>query len=243
MIRGLYTAASGALSTLQAGEVLVNNIANLSTPGFKKDTPLQESFSKILNRKIAQQEEINKIKNTFTDFSEGKLTFTENKFDFALEGEGFFVISTPQGTAYTRAGNFTLDKTGMLTTMEGFPVIGERGIITIPRKSRDEVKFTTKGKVIVGERVINTILVESFSNPSLLRKIGNNLFQPSGRAAIRKVKEISLKQGYLEISNVDPLKEMVNLITNFRTYEVNQRIIQLQDSTLEKACNEIGRIR
>ncbi len=243
MIRGLYTAASGALSTLQAVEVLVNNIANLSTPGFKRDIPLQESFSKILNRKIAQQEEINKIRNTFTDFSEGKLTFTENKFDFALEGEGFFVISTPQGTAYTRAGNFTLDKTGMLTTLEGFPVMGERGIITIPRKSRNEVKFTTRGEVMVDGRVINNILVESFSNPSLFQKIGNNLFQPSMRTAINKVKEISLKQGYLEISNVDPLKEMVNLISNFRTYEINQRIIQLQDSTLEKACNEIGRIR
>jgi len=243
MIRGLYTAASGALSTLQAVDVVVNNIANLSTPGFKKDIPLQESFSKILNRKIARQEEINKIRNTFTDFSEGKLISTKDKFDFAIEGDGFFVISTPQGIAYTRAGNFTLDKTGMLTTLEGFPVMGERGIITIPRKSKNQVKITSKGKVIVEGRVINTILIESFSNLSSLQKIGNNLFQPSGRTAINRVKEISLKQEYLEISNVDPLQEMVNLITNFRTYEINQKVIQFQDDTLEKVCNEIGRIR
>ena len=131
----------------------------------------------------------------------------------------------------------------MLTTLEGFPVMGERGIITVPRKSKNQVKITTKGKVIVEGRVINTILIESFSNPSSLQKIGNNLFQPSGRTAINKVKEISLKQEYLEISNVDPLQEMVNLITNFRAYEINQKVIQFQDDTLEKVCNEIGRIR
>jgi len=243
MIRGLYSAASGALATAQAQETITNNLANIATTGFKRDIPLYGSFSRILQRKINQSEEGVKIRDVFIDFSQGRLVHTGNVFDLALEGEGFFVISTPEGISYTRAGNFTLDKQGKLVTLNGFPVMGENSPIVIPGGGRQEVEFTPEGEVIVNGEIINHIRIDLFPDTRFLCKVGGSLFRPYRGARASEARKTYVRQGYLELSNVEPLKEMINLISNFRVYEINQRILQLQDSTLDKACNQIGRIK
>ena len=243
MIRGLYSAASGVLTALQAQEIIANNLANIPTTGFKRDVPLYESFSRILQRKINQDEGEVRLRDAFIDFSQGRLIHTGNIFDLALEGEGFFVISTPEGISYTRAGNFTLDKEGRLSTLNGFPVMGENGSIVIPREGAQGVEFTPEGEVIVNGKVVNRVRIDLFSDTRLLYKVGNSLFRPYRGARAREAKKTYIRQGYLELSNAEPIKEMISLISNFRAYEVNQRIIQLQDSTLDKVCNQIGRIK
>ena len=243
MIRGLYSSASGAVSAVQAQQVIVNNLANIATTAFKRDIPLYESFSRILEKKMSQEEQGVRLRESFPDFSQGRFVHTGNTFDLALEGEGFFVISTPQGIAYTRAGNFTLDSEGKLVTPNGFPVMGEDGPIIIPGKKAQDVKFTPEGEVRVNGEIINRIRIDFLPEPSLLYKVGNSLFKPYKGARVAEAKKTYLRQGYLELSNVEPIKEMVELISNFRLYEVNQRVLQLQDDTLDKTCNQVGRIK
>jgi len=241
MIRGLYSAASGMLSTIHAQEIITNNIANVNTPGFKRDIPVYESFSNILQRQINRDTRQTRVQSTFIDLSEGKLTFTGNTFDFALEGKGFFALSTPQGIAYTRSGNFSLDRQGRLVTPEGFILLGENGPITISVNNISKLKFNEKGEVIIDGKVVDQIRVDVVRRSSLYKE-GENLFRISQPVGVNRANNISVKVGYLETSNVDIISEMVSLINNFRMYEANQRLIQLQDSTLDKACNETGRI-
>lgn len=244
MIRGLYSASSGALATAQAQEIITNNLANITTTGFKRDIPLYESFSRILQRKVNQGEEHVRIRNVFTDFSGGRIVHTGNVFDLALEGEGFFVVSTPQGIAYTRAGNFKLDRGGRLITFDGFPVMGGNdSFIIIPGERVQGVELTPEGEVRVDGETINRLRIDLFPDTRFLYKVGGSLFRPYRGARASEAKETYVRQGYLELSNVEPIKEMITLISNFRAYEINQRIVQLQDSTLDKVCNQIGRIK
>jgi len=178
---------------------------------------------------------------TFVDLTQGQLISTENNLNFALEGEGFFALLTPQGVAYTRDGNFSLDNKGKLVNADGFYLLGEKGPISIPSDGIvNDLKFNKKGEMIVNGKVINQIRID---NPSLLSKQGNNLFKAYNSTKIKKTKETFIKEGYLEASNVNIIEEMVNLIENFRLYEANQKVIQSEDNTLNKICNEIGSIK
>jgi len=243
MLRGLYSAASGMLATISAQEVITNNLANVNTPGFKRDIPVYESFSNILWRKINQDTSQIRIQNTVIDLRQGKLTFTDNVFDFALEGEGFFVLSTPQGIAYTRAGSFSLDEEGQLVNSDGYALLGEAGPIVIPEEKITGLEFSERGEVIVDGRVIDQIRVDEVTDPYLLGKEGDNLLRSFAPTASISATAVRVKQGYLETSNVEIIPEMVNLIDNLRTYEANQKMIQLQDDILKKLCNELGATR
>lgn len=243
MLRGLYSAASGMLATISAQEVITNNLANVNTPGFKRDIPVCESFSNILWRKINQDTSQIRMQNTVIDLRQGKLTFTDNVFDFALEGEGFFVLSTPQGIAYTRAGSFSLDEDGHLVNSDGYALLGEAEPIVIPDEKITGLEFSGRGEVIVDGRVIDRIRVDEVTDPYLLGKEGGNLFRSFAPPASISATAVQIKQGYLETSNVEIIPEMVNLIDNLRTYEANQKLIQLQDDTLKKLCNELEATR
>jgi len=243
MLRGLYSAASGMLATISGQEVITNNLANVNTPGFKRDIPVYESFSNILGRKINQDTSQIRMQNTVIDLRQGKLTFTDNVFDFALEGEGFFVLSTPQGIAYTRAGSFSLDEEGQLVNSDGYALLGEAGPIVIPDEKITRLEFSGRGEVIIDGKVIDQIRVDEVTDPYLLGKEGKNLFRSFAPTASISATAVRIKQGYLETSNVEIIPEMVNLIDNLRTYEANQKMIQLQDDILKKLCNELGATR
>ena len=241
MLRGLYSAASGMLSAIYAQEIITNNLANSETVGFKRDIPVYKSFSTLLQREMKRDTRQTKMEATFTDLTQGQLIPTGNNLNFALGGKGFFALLTLQGVAYTRDGNFSLNNKGRLVNSEGFPLLGEKGPISIPSNgSVKNLKFNKKGEVIVEGKAIGQIRVD---NPSSLYKQGNNLFKAYNSAKTEKAKEIFIKKGYLESSNVNIIEEMVNLIENFRLYEANQKVIQSEDSTLNKICNEIGLIR
>lgn len=122
MTRGLYSAASGMPATISAPEVMTNNLANVNTPGFKRDIPVYESFSNILGKKINQDTHQIRMQNTVVDPRQRKLT--DNVFNFTLEGEGFFVLSTSQGLAYTRDDRFYLDTKGRLVNSDGYTLLG-----------------------------------------------------------------------------------------------------------------------
>ncbi len=265
MISGLYTAASGLIAQEQQQEVTSNNLANVNTKGFKKDTALYVPFPTVFLHRINDdkvkipggvtdtmspigymgrgvQLRYDGIKPNLTE--EGSYIQTDNKLDLSVKGNGMFVIMTPNGVRYTRDGNFTLDSDGVLVTQSGNPVMGHSGQIVM--NSHDNINIDEGGRVFDGKEEIDTLRVGIFTKDENLRKEGDNLFYKLDGGMLPEddyVEEVFIKQGYLEGSNVNVVKEMVGMITGYRAYEASQKAIAAQDQTLSKAVNDVGDIR
>lgn len=174
-----------------------------------------------------------------TNFTQGNLIETGNSLDFALKGEGFFKIHTNQGIMYTRDGSFTLNDNGELITTEGHFVLGQYGSIIA---DGNDFTINENGEIIRDGEVVDRLDIVQVINNEHLRKQGNNLYAiEEGIEPEEILFEGQVLQGYLENSNVDTIKEMVNMISLLRSYEASQKIIKSQDELLEKAANEIGR--
>lgn len=240
MIRGLYVAAEGMLARQKAQDVIASNLANANTTGFKADQPV---FETTLERTLAVIDGRNHtrigplssgavLSTTYTDPSPGAIQDTGNPFDLAIEGEGFFVIQTPNGNRYTRNGAFGLNSEGMLVTRDGRPVLGTRGIIKIPSKS--EVSIVGDGQVSVNGAVIDRVLIVS----------GSLTKEPSGWfvGEAKPLSEPKIRSGALESSNVNIVREMVAMIEWMKVYEAHQKVIHAQDEALGRAVNEMARL-
>ncbi len=257
MIRGLYTSGYGMLTLNKKMDTVSNNMANVNTNGFKRDTVVFEEFSDVLAKRffdgsdnVARPVNIgtmtlyNDIAEVHTDFSQGALENTGLSTDIAINGDdgAFFSIAVAQGNEYreyyTRDGSFKLDSQGRLVTKDGDFAMGENGIITL-----DESDFvvSNRGEVIQNGETVDYLQIRKFENPESLRKYGFNLLTITAQTQ-QGVFEGTFEQGFVERSNVDSIKEMVDMITVLRAYESNQKAIQYQDSTLDKAVNEVGRI-
>ena len=243
MNSGIYGAISGNMAMMKQLDVLANNLANVNTPGFKKDTI---SFQAILANSSLQGTEGSVdspmlIKESYSiDYSAGQVKVTDNTFDIALDGEGFFAINTPQGKAYTRQGNFKLDANSRLVTVDGYEVLGNGAPIVINGGS---VSFDAKGKILVEGQETGTVDVVDFPKPYDLRKIGSALFMPNDvNATPQPAKDTVVRQGYLEGSNVNTLEEMVRMIETTRSSETCQKMIQNYDQMTAKAVNELGKV-
>lgn len=174
------------------------------------------------------------------DYTSGITSETGNKLDLALQGDGFFKVQTPNGVAYTRDGSFTLDANGQLVTKEGYAVLGQNGPIVLGQNS---FMVNENGDIIVEGQVENSLDIVNIDNKEYLRKQGNNLYTVLENIQPEETPFTGhLLQGYLETSNVNTIKEMVNMITAQRSYESNQKVIHAQDQLLEKVVNELGRL-
>lgn len=175
-----------------------------------------------------------------TNFEQGQLKPTENSFDLALRGKGFFCIETPEGERYTRSGDFTKDSEGYLVTKEGYRVLGELGYIQL---SGSNMTVNEKGEVYADSQRIDRLKLADFSDYAVLRKEGNGLMRVvEGVEAETVTAEAVLQQGFLESSNVNSVKEMVDMMTMLRAYEANQKMIKIQDELLGRAVTEIARL-
>ena len=185
-----------------------------------------------------------------TDHSQGSTRSTQGSLDVAIAGDGFFVVQTPQGQRYTRAGSFEIGSNNQLVTKEGHAVLGTNGQpITIEGPSgASRVKITSDGIVEMNAteaggvpNEVGRLQVVSFADAKRLAKEGQNLFTAPGGDRPQPVATPNLQQGYLEMSNVNAVQEMVNLITAYRAYEIDSKAVQSEDSLLDKAVNEVGR--
>lgn len=175
-----------------------------------------------------------------TDYTSGSLIETGNKLDIALKGDGFFKVQTPNGVAFTRDGSFTLNANGELVTNEGYAILGQNGPIVLGQHSFEVNEY---GDIIIEGQVENRLDIVRIDNKEYLRKQGNNLYRIIDNIQPQEAPfEGQVLAGYLETSNVNTIKEMVNLITAQRSYESNQKVIKTQDELLEKVVNELGRI-
>ena len=259
MIRSLWTAASGMKSQSINIDVISNNLANVNTSGFKTS---RADFQDLLYETIRQAGTASSENTdvptgiqlghgsrpvaTTKIFTQGDFQQTKNELDIAIEGDGFFQIIQPNGeTAYTRDGAFKMDRDGRIVTSDGFLMEPE---ITIPSDSIS-LSIGLDGTVSVLQAgsstptEIGTINIARFVNPAGLHSIGRNLYLPtnaSGDAIVGTAGEDglgTLAQGFLEMSNVSVVDEMVKMITAQRAYEINSKTIQAADDMLQQANN------
>jgi|YelNatPaOPRAMG01_1025707.scaffolds.fasta_scaffold00115_46 flagellar basal-body rod protein FlgG len=240
MLEGLYTSAAGMLPRASELEIVANNLANVSTAGYKRD---RVSFRQTLDAQLAvaaERGEVPALQAVVIDFSQGPLEKTDRPLDLAIEGEGFFVVQTPNGERYTRAGSFRLDADGTLVTPDGHPVLGERGPITLQQA---EVEVRPDGEIWQKSVPVARLRLVSFPDLGVLVKEGHGLFRPSS-TDVRPVPAASarVKQGYLEGSNVNPLEEMVEMMVLLRNFEAEQKAVQAQDETLSRAINDVPKL-
>ncbi|MBD3264778.1 MAG: flagellar basal-body rod protein FlgF [Candidatus Omnitrophica bacterium] len=247
MVRGLYISASGMDSQLRNQEVVSNNLANVDTAGFKKDNLVVGNFEELLISRIDDPQDSgarpvlgslslgSQAAGVFTDFSEGAMTLTGRELDFAIEGDGLFALDTPQGTRYTRAGSFMLSGDGRLLTSEGYQVLGESGPMEV---AEGEFYFSSQGELVVDGEIVNRLLVVDIPGEGLSKE-GDSLFRPGEEVEVTPSLNFTVRQGFLESSNVNAVKEMVDMISGFRAYEINQRSLSMQDETLGRLLSEV----
>lgn len=225
-------------------QLLANNLANASTTGFKRDDLLRPAPAPWGPVPTAvgwwPAAGLPPAPEAWTDFSQGALRETGRELDLALEGPGFFVIDTPAGPRYTRAGAFVLTRDGQLSTPEGFPVLGEAGPLTL-RSPRPVV--TGEGEVREGNAGVGRLRIVEFPPETRLRKVGGNLFAPDPEGVTPlPARAVRVAQGVLEAANVNPVEEMVGLISVLRAWEAYQRALQAMDETAREATEELGRV-
>jgi flagellar basal-body rod protein FlgF len=224
MERGLYIAATGMVAEMVRQDQIANDLANGSTPGYKADRSTQRSFGDLLLSNTVTGQPVGplglgaEIDSIRTDTTAAPLRQTGEPLDFAIQGDGWFGIQTPQGTRYTRNGQFALSPQGTLVDGMGNPVIGANG----PIRARPD------GTVDPAQ-----LAVFNVANP---RKVGDSYVTGAagGGAAGTVV------SGALEGSNADPARSMVDMIASFRAFESGQRVIHTIDETLQKASNTVG---
>lgn len=234
------------LTRMNQMDAVSNNIANINTKGFKREELFWNELdkqSKIRDFSKFQAQTHIPYAGATIDFKQGALAPTGNTFDVAISGEGLFSVESNQGEAYTRDGRFTLNNEGILVTIDGLPVLGEGGQIQIDLQAThpSQVIINDQGDIVVDGAVIDKLKLIGMDDPANFRKMGANLFQLVGGDSAPP-ETVSVRQGFLEESNVEPVYEMVRMMEIFHFYETGQKMIHEQDKMLNKAVNDIGRV-
>ena len=246
MSGGMYLAASGALVQQLRLEVLANNVANISTIGYKGDRSVfhipAETESQTVKAPIEGIQSLSPYAPPFStviDFSQGAIRQTGNPLDVAINGNGFFSIQTPNGVQYTRQGNFTLDRNGVLISPDGYPVLGEGGEITLEAGT---VEIDLQGGVYLDGDEVGRLQITDFSNSETLKKAGNGRFVGSDDTTVgERPDNTTLSQGYLETANVNPVRAMTEMIETSRAFEAYQKVIQSADEATSTSINDVGK--
>ena len=250
MVRGLYIAGTGMMLQRRHMDIITNNVANADTTGFKKEYLVSHTFDEVMIRRINDTHVLGQrrvgpmnlgtqVDQLYINFDEGALEGTERATDLALIGDAFFVVQTQDGERYTRTGAFYIDQLGYLVDGEGNYLLGDDGPIYVGGLN---FSVDTTGAVRIEDELIDTIRTVSFADNGALRKQGSNLYF-SLEDPQENANPYAIAQGFLEMSNVDIGREMVDMLSIFRTYETNQRMLTMIDETVGKAVNEIGRLR
>ena len=248
MISGLYTSEAAMQPMMARMEVIANNLANINSTGFKRDrvfirmlTDSTTALAEGAGGELAGVETTKVI-----DFAEGSLHQTGNPFDLAIQGSGFFVLDTPLGVRYTRNGNFKLNTEGVLVTGDGYPVMASTGRVQIPRLDKTQqanIRISEAGEVTIDKDTFAKIRIVDFDRLDLLKKDEQSMFiADSGEQVIEGPGALtSVRQGFLEESNVEGINEMIEMIELHRHFEMKQKAIQAQSTTLEQS-NEVGKV-
>lgn len=257
MLRSMYASVSSMI-TLQARQgIITNNLANINTTGYKSQTLVAKSFDDMLlhnkdNYKngVSNVNELGslnfgvRIDETATSYKQGTLISTENNTDFAIVGNGFFQVTDEQNnTYYTRDGSFKVNPQGYLVTNSGQYVMGinsQTGNSERIYIGSDLISISPDNSVMINGENRYKFNIVDFENYDNLTKYGNNLYKGDGEF---NSNNYSIKQKYLEGSNIDYISEIASMMETVKEFEANQKVIQTIDSTLAQIASEIGRVK
>ena len=260
MVTGIDAAAAGMIAQQLNIDVISNNLANVNTPGFKELIPVFKNISDIeLKEKNKNEDNIpntdkkigilsagSTLDATILDLKQGALRKTDNKLDFAIEGNGFFAVGTEKGDCYTRNGSFTINDQGNLVTKDGYPVLNQSGSaikIDLSNNRIDKINVAEDGTIFLNKQAIDKLKVVEFNKPSDLTSIGNSLYGAANNITPAEAKNCKVEQGFIEGSNSDVIGTMINTISATRTYESLSKVVKETESTLSKDVNDVGRLK
>jgi flagellar basal-body rod protein FlgF len=252
MIYGIYQSAAGLQIQEYRQSLIANNIANVDTPGYKPDQvaiverPVE---SAIAGGASARDRVLDKLSGglfetpVFTDFRPGQLEITDRSLDLAIADRGFFRVRSPQGERFTRDGRLDVMSDGTLVMVaNGFPVLDRAGQpIRVDPTSSQPVSVNQLGFVFQGNDEVTQMDIVDFPDHRVLGKVGRNVFDAGG-AKPTSINGELLRPGAVEQSSADPTLSMVQMIAATRAYEMNATLVSLQDQTLAKVVNDVGRL-
>ena len=236
MVKGIFLSARSLNNNFQKMSNIANNLANINTTGYKREIPFSEVLMNEGESKISQ----------FTDFGQGSFVKTSSPLDFAIQGNGFFLVQNAKGTELTRNGSFNVSDDGFIMNGNGDKLMGSKGPINLNDylfdKEHDELKVQENGALYVGNQPVDVLQIVQADDPSkLLRDSNQNYIPAEDDYYAVDENEYQVMQGYLEESNVNPIVEMESMIKSSKDYQSSYKIIVLLDASLEKA-NEIGKV-
>ncbi len=259
MQNSMYSGLFGALTNEHRMNSIANNLANVNTTGYKRDSlAFRDTFIMFAHDQIMEPVANVRSEKLFpdpkhmarprlaeaqTDFSQGGLKATGGPLDVAISGEGFFTIRTPEGDYYSRNGHFRLTPEGTLITEQGFQVLQDGSEITIPAGIKDVV-IAEDGRIFGDGNLVGQISLVGVDDQTSLEKMGGNLYRARPGAQVAEVEAPGfMVQGFLEMPNVDVVYEMVNMIEAQRQFEAYQKVMQTSDTVDREAITKVGRAK
>lgn len=228
-------------------EVLSNNLANINSTGYKKRTASFVSYQDMLINALNKNSclgSVSKgliIQNFSIDLSGGSLQVTRNPLDLYVDGNNFFMVQDKSGNnLLTKNGSFGIDNENYLVNKDGYKVLGESGYINI--FDHESLMVDSQGNITVDDRLVNKLKIASVNDSQDLEIANSSYYMLKGDVQVSSEKDVMIRQGFLETSNVNGISEMVEMISVMRSYEMNQKIIKMQDETLSKAVNNVGKL-
>jgi flagellar basal-body rod protein FlgG len=261
MLNNIYSPLSGALAQERVMEIIANNLANSNTVGFKEERvtfkllePEPEHTYKDplppANYKVSFEHVLPLRGNEFAyvgvsgvhrDMQQGPVIDTKSSLDLMLEGEGFMTVHTSEGLRYTRSGSLTLNEQGVLADKFGNSVLGKKGVIFL---KAGDFQVNHLGEIYQNNELVDRLDLVRFQDERHLEKIGNNLYFYGGpQSGIQEADKIQVRQGFLEGSNVNVIRNLTAMILSHRSYEAYQKTVKNMDSMMEKSSNTIGEVR
>ena len=247
---GLYQAAAALNANSRWQDVISENLASSSVPGFKK----QELSVAAVQAGLMPSSSLNSLNapHVFslpkavakTSFASGQMQFTGNKTDVAIEGKGFFQVALPNGAqVLTRNGEFQINTRGQLVTKEGYTVMAEGSPphpIQLDPSNPAPISISNTGDISQGADSKGKLKITAFDKPQLLTQIGAGYYAADDPALHALTSVSTVRQGYLETSNTSVVTEMANMMTAMRMFEANQHVIQIQDDRMGKVISDLG---
>ena len=237
MDNSIYVTLSKQVATERQLDMIANNLANSSTTGYKAGSML---FSEYMmkdahNTKTSYAMDYGTGRNT----EQGPLESTGNPFDLAIQGKGYFAVQTPQGERYTRAGNFSINSNGDLTTMDGYQVLDNTGQPINFQPNDNKITVYANGKIEVDGNDRGTVGVYGFTNENSMKYVSGNLF--SSTETPTPIEDTKITQGMLEQSNVQPILEITKLINTQRNFTNGAQFISDMYDMQDNALKTIGK--
>jgi flagellar basal-body rod protein FlgF len=233
---GVGEVAKAGAGKIYQLDVVSNNLANATTPGFKVEGYYPGLIKDDTNPVAGT---MTNLSYTRVDYSQGMTQITGNALDVAIQGDGFFTVQTKDGLAYTRKGNFTMNKSKQLVTQSGEFVLGDKGPITI---SGGNVEIDSAGRVVADGAEAGKLSIARFDNMQALTREKEGLFTDPGAAKVKKMDNPELKPRHLEMSNANVIKEMVDMIDIQRSFESYQKVIQTIADLDKLSVSRVGRL-